>query len=101
VAVQQVNQTMLVARNEERNPQAVSGPSQPPYHPEFVVQAGKLLTEGSFIEVEPVERPLDPHEELSCFVVLVLVRHAICCRAMGVKKLGNGGHQTDALGAID
>jgi hypothetical protein len=100
VAVQQVNQTMLVARNEERNPQAVSGPGQPPYHTEFVGQAGKLLTEGGFVEVEPVERPLDPHEKLSCFVVLVLVRMQYVA-AMGVKELGNGGHQTGAVGAID
>lgn len=91
---------MLVARNEERNPHAVSGPSQPPYHPEFVGQASKLLPEGSFIEVEAVERPLDPHEELSCFVVLVLVRMQYVA-AMGIKKLGNGGHKTGAVGAID
>jgi hypothetical protein len=73
---------------------------QPPYHPEFVGQAVKLLTEGSFIEVEGVERPLDPHETLSCFVVRVLVRMQYV-PAMGVKKLGNGGDKTGAVGAID
>jgi hypothetical protein len=85
VSVQQVNQTMLVARNEDRNSQAVSGPGQPPCHSEFIGQPGKLLTEGSFIEVEPLERPLDPHEELSCFVVLVLVRMPYIA-AMGKKN---------------
>ena len=87
---------MLVARNKERNSQAVSSPGQPPYHSEFVGQAGKLLTEGSFIEVEGVERPLDPDEKFSCFIVLVLVRMQYVA-AMGVKKLGNGGHKTGAI----
>jgi hypothetical protein len=100
VSVQQVNQAMLVARNKERNSQAVSSPGQPPYQPEFVGQAGKLLTECSFIEVEGVERPLDPDEKFSCFIVLVLVRMQYVA-AMGVKKLGNGGHKTGAIGAID
>ena len=91
---------MLVAGNEERNSQAMPRPCQPPYHPEFAGQANKLLPEGRFIEVEAVERPLDPHEELSCFVVLVLVRMQDVA-AMGIKKLGNGGHKTGAVGAID
>jgi len=39
VTVEQVNQTMLVAGNEERNSQAMPGPCQPPYHPEFAGQA--------------------------------------------------------------
>jgi hypothetical protein len=100
VSVQQVNQTMLVARNEDRNSQAMSGPCQPPYHPEFVGQASKLLPEGSFIEVEAIERPLDPHEEFSGLIVLVLVRMQYVA-AMGIKKLGNGGHQAGAVRAID
>jgi len=100
MSVQQVNQTMLVARNEERNSQAVSGPGQPPYHPEFVGQASKLLTEGSFTEVETVERPLNPHEKLSGFVVLVLVRMQYVA-AVGVEKLGNGCYKTRAVWAID
>jgi hypothetical protein len=64
VLVQQVNQAMLVARNEERKLQAVSGPGQAPDHPEFVGQLGKFLTEGSLIEVEAVKQPLDPCKKL-------------------------------------
>jgi hypothetical protein len=46
------------------------------------------------------DRAWRPHKKPAGFVVVVLVRMQYVA-AMGGKKLGNGGHKTRAVGAID
>ena len=73
VAVQQVEQAVLLAGNEDGHGGGRAGVLQTPAHPKFRGDGAELSLEPGRLQAETVERPLDPHEEKLQLVVLVLI----------------------------
>ena len=51
-------------------------------------------------QIEILERPFDTHEEQAQLVILVLIGMQDIC-AMRIEEIGDGGHQTLAVGTIN
>jgi hypothetical protein len=87
IAVEQVNQTMLIARNEDGDPQAWAEPCQPPCHLEFLCDSNEFLPECRLRQIKRVDGPFNPHEKSAGLIILMLVGMQDI-GSMRVKELG-------------
>ena len=100
VAIEQIDQAMVVLRDEQRDAVRQRGQLQPPAHRESLGQRGELARELRGIEGEVRQVPFDAHEEQLALRVLVLVG-VEDVGVVPVQELADGGDDAFAVRAID
>ena len=98
VAVQQVGQTVVEFRDEDRQARFDRGQRQAPGHLVFLGDRREGLIETVDAEFEAIQLPLHPHQEQAGHLVLMLIG-VKDVGVVGIKKVGDGGDQALLIGA--
>ncbi len=105
MAIEKINEAVIVLRDENNHALLVRRQGEPPVHLEFVSDRGKMLAEVGevpigYVDVKISGIEFDPHEEQAGFFVGVFVGMEDVA-AVAIDEIGNGGDFAFGVGAGD
>jgi hypothetical protein len=99
VPIEQVNQAMVIARDQKCNWDLSPSKDRLPVESGCLGQRRKRLPKLQFIQIEIAQRPFDAHKEEAQFRILVLVGVQNIA-AVRKQKIRDSGYQSLAIGGV-